>query len=204
MSTPSIQTGNVRTTEFFQMMKDVKSDQKHNVVTADRSNGDITVYTFDEAVPANFKEGIPANLAIFTDNGADDEWASESDKVLFSNQVAFAGNDYQAADFYKNFPGDAEQIKIELNDRIGIQNVTHYVEGYLDSFSQAIKDEDHSEIKRQANILVNIAKQLHFGQVFVPQDQMVHRLNRPQHTIAQSMSSMARQAERLATVFQPD
>jgi hypothetical protein len=165
---PKINNTNVRAADFREKLQEVKKDNKDNLVSVDKDTGNVTIYTFDEKIPSDFKQGLAKTQIVFEDSGADDAKTEDTEINKFIFEVQKAGSKFDPAESFNQIRNMIPPFTIDLNEKVNNENIKDNIKNQLDKFSEALDKSDIPNIDKWSKILTNTVKQIAFDQFFVP------------------------------------
>ena len=196
MNTPKVTSTHIKAFAFPLKMEAVKTDHKDNVIAVDKSTGNVTIYTFDEQIPSNFKQGLAPHLIIFEDDDKDDlATITPAELNPFVAQVRQAGTIFDPYPLSNQIRQKIQQLQTEIREEVNIVNVSDHLKDQLEKASQALDKTNVKEMETWAKNLSNSAKQLFFGRVYVPNYGSMITLSRTHPQIAMKIAEIAQNIE---------
>lgn len=158
---------NVNSFDFREKLQEVKKDNKNNLVAVDKDSGNVTIYTFDEKIPSDFKTGLAMSHLVFEDPGEDDLNTTVPDINKFIFEVQKAGTIFDPTDYFNRIINKIPDFKNNMRDKINIMNISDSINNQLDKFTDAINHRDIPEIEKWSGILTQTSKQIALDKYYV-------------------------------------
>ena len=165
---PKITTTNVNSVDFKQKLQEVKQDKKDNLVAVDKDSGNVTIYTFDEKIPSDFKQGLAMSHIVFEDSGEDDANATTPEINKFIYDVQKAGTTFDPTDFLNEINNKIPAFKTEMNEKVNIMNISNHINNQLEKLSESLTSKNIPEIEKWSGLLTNTSKQIALDKIYVP------------------------------------
>lgn len=186
METPKVTFTNIKDFNFSNKIEEVKTDNKNNLVAVDKDTGNVTVYSFDQNIPPDFKKGIAMNNIVFEDDGKDDGLANKEEINKFMSEVIKAGTKYDPSQHLNMLNKKIHDFKNNMDDRVGLQNLTYYVNENIDKLFNSLERRDTEQIEKSSRLLTNVAKQFVLNRFYLPDIGMTE-LPRPEYKLGQDL-----------------
>jgi hypothetical protein len=175
---------NVKSADFKEKIQDIKKDGKDNLVAVDKDTGNVTIYTFDQKIPSEFKQGLAKTNLVFEDLGSDDALATNQEINRFIYDVQKAGSKFNPESFFNDINNKIPAFKNDMNEKINIMNISNNINNQLEKFSEALKNNDVPEIKKWSGILTQTSKQIALDRFYVADQGQVMSLGRNEYKLA--------------------
>ncbi len=185
-TSPDISFTSINSFDFKEKIQQVKKDNKDNLVEVDKQTGNVTIYTFDQNIPSDFKKGINPNHIVFEDSGNDDANSSVQEINKFTMEVKKAGTIYEPSQEISMVKGKIQNFRYELDDKVNQMNIRRNISSQLDNLSNSLDSKNIENMEKWSKVLTNTVKQFALNNFYVPDFGFMH-LDQPQMQMAANL-----------------